>query len=114
MKIAIIGSRNLRLTDIDPYLPNGITEIISGGAKGIDSVAAAYAVANGIPLTEFLPNYARYGRGAPIQRNREIAAYADEAIAFWDGKSKGTMHTVGFFKQLGKKVTVIEIPITDA
>ena len=109
MKIAIIGSRSLCLDNIESYLPDGITEIVSGGAKGIDTVAAAYAKQHGIPLTEFLPDYGRYGRGAPIKRNRDIANYADEAVAFWDGKSKGTMHTVGFFKNLGKKVTVIEI-----
>jgi hypothetical protein len=51
--------------------------------------------------------YDLYGKAAPIKRNREIAEYADEAIAFWDGRSKGTDHAIRFFKKLGKKVTVI-------
>ncbi len=109
MKLAIIGSRNLTVENIGDYLPEGITEIVSGGAKGVDSAAAEYAHTNGLLLTEFLPAYARYGRGAPLQRNKEIATYADEAIAFWDGTSKGTMHTVRLFEKAGKKVTVIRM-----
>ena len=57
MKIAIIGSRRLTVKDIGKYLPNGVTEIISGGAKGVDTLAREYALANGIKLNEFLPDY---------------------------------------------------------
>ena len=107
MKIAIIGSRNLSPVDIEKYLPINISEIVSGGAKGVDRIAAYIAKKNNIPLVEFLPDYARYKRGAPLKRNEEIVKYADEAIAFWDGKSKGTLFTVELFKKAGKKVTVI-------
>ena len=81
MKLAIIGSRNLNVENIGDYIPSGVTEIVSGGAKGIDTLAADYAKENGIALTEFLPDYARYGRGAPIVRNKQIAEYADEVLA---------------------------------
>jgi predicted Rossmann fold nucleotide-binding protein DprA/Smf involved in DNA uptake len=108
MKIAIIGSRNLSVKNLEDYIPENVTEIVSGGAKGIDSDAADYALNHGIRLTVFLPEYARYKRGAPLKRNMRIAEYADECIAFWDGKSKGTMHTVGLFQKLGKNVTVIK------
>ena len=37
MKIAVIGSRNLTVKDLGVYLPENVTEIVSGGAKGIDS-----------------------------------------------------------------------------
>ena len=107
MKLAIIGSRNLTETEIDEYIPCGVTEIVSGGAKGIDTLAREYANKNHIKITEFLPRYDLYGRGAPLKRNGEIAEYADEAIAFWDGKSKGTAYTINLFKKRGKKVTVI-------
>ena len=43
--------------NLEKYLPNGVTEIVSGGAKGIDTCAREYAVSNGIKLTEFLPEY---------------------------------------------------------
>ena len=108
MKLAIIGSRSLNIENLGDYLPNDISEIVSGGAKGIDSQAAEYARQNGLTLTEFLPDYARYGRGAPLKRNEQIAEYADAALAFWDGKSKGTKYTISLFKKLGKRVIVVE------
>ncbi len=108
MKIAVVGSRSLKIDNMGDFLPAGITEIVSGGAKGIDTVAADYARQNNIKLTQFFPEYERYGRAAPLKRNQQIAEYADEVIAFWDGKSKGTMYTVELFKKLGKKITVIE------
>ena len=57
MKLAVIGSRGLTVHDLENYLPKEVTEIVSGGAKGIDACARAYAKANGIKLTEFLPEY---------------------------------------------------------
>lgn len=85
MKIAVIGSRGLKVNDLGKYLPVGVTEIVSGGARGIDTCAREYAGANGLKLTEFLPDYKRYGRGAPLKRNLQIIEYADEVLAFWDG-----------------------------
>ena len=90
MKIAIIGSRNLTVDNLGKYLPEGVTEIVSGGAQGIDTCAREYANANGIKLTEFLPEYEKYGKGAPLRRNLLIIDYADEIFAFWDGASSGT------------------------
>lgn len=48
MKIAIIGSRGLHVNDLEKYLPENVTEIVSGGARGIDSDARAYAQAHGM------------------------------------------------------------------
>ena len=109
MKVAVIGSRNLTVENIGDYLPNETTEIVSGGAKGIDTSAKEYAVANSIKLTEFLPNYAKYKRGAPLKRNMQIIEYADVVIAFWDGKSKGTGFVIDNCNKTGKEVTVIII-----
>ena len=110
MKLAIIGSRSLSHIELENYIPEGVSEIVSGGAKGIDAIARDFAKQKGIPLVEFLPQYSRYGRGAPLKRNEEIALYADEVLALWDGKSKGTAYTIRLFKRLGKKVTVISFP----
>ena len=107
MKIAIIGTRTIFVDNIADYLDNDCDEIVSGGAKGIDTQAANLAKEKGIALTEFLPNYKRYGRAAPLIRNKEIVDYADKVLAFWDGKSKGTANTIDIFKKLNKKVTVI-------
>ena len=107
MRLAVIGSRSLCDIVIDDYIPYNVTEIVSGGAKGIDMLAKDYASRKAIAYTEFLPKYNLYGKGAPIKRNEEIAQYADEAIAFWDGKSKGTEYTVKLFEKLGKEIRVI-------
>ena len=107
MKLAVIGSRNLKSIFIDEYIPKEVSEIVSGGALGIDTLAKEFAQRKGILLTEFLPKYNLYGRAAPIRRNEEIANYADEAIAFWDGKSKGTEYTIKYFKKLGKPIKII-------
>ena len=68
MKVAVVGSRNLRVDDLGKYLPDGVTEIVSGGARGVDTSAREYALAHDIKLTEFLPEYDKYGRSAPLPR----------------------------------------------
>ena len=84
MKIAIVGSRMIGAVDISRYVSRG-DEIVSGGAAGVDRCAAEYARKNGLPLTEFLPQYERYGRAAPLVRNRSIVDYAEKVIAFSRG-----------------------------
>lgn len=107
MKIAIVGSRDLVVDGLEKYLPDGVEEIVSGGAKGIDSCAREYALRNNIKLTEFLPDYKRYGgRAAPLKRNLQIAEYADMVIAFWDGVSTGTKYTIDEARKRGKKAEV--------
>lgn len=81
-----------------------VSTIISGGAVGVDSFAAEYAKGHCIELVEFLPEYDKYGRSAPLIRNKKIVDLCDEVFAFWDGKSRGTMHTVNYAKKLGKPV----------
>ena len=94
MKVAIVGSRGLLVEDLGQYLPETVTEIVTGGAKGIDSCAMRYAEAHQIKLVTFLPDYRRYGRGAPLKRNIEIIEYTDCVLAFWDGKSSGTRFVI--------------------
>lgn len=106
MKIAIIGSRNLTVKDLKQYLPENVTEIVSGGAAGIDSCAREYARTNGMKLTEFFPNYEKYGRRAPIIRNDLIIDYADMVLAFWDGSSRGTKYVIESCKKKNKKIAV--------
>ena len=56
MKVAVIGSRSLTVQKLEEYLPQGVTEIVSGRAKGIDTCAREYALREGLKLTEFLPD----------------------------------------------------------
>lgn len=106
MKIAIIGSRNLFIKELENYLPQGTSEIVSGGAKGIDACAEIYALKNNLPLKKFLPDYEKFGKSAPLNRNLQIIDYADEVIAFWDGESHGTKFVIDNCRKRGKKITV--------
>ena len=106
MKVAVIGSRNLVVQDLGKYLPEETMEIVSGGTKGIDTCARKYALANGLKLTEFLPEYNRYGRGAPLKRNLQIIEYADCVLAFWDGQSRGTKFVIQHCKEQNKPIRV--------
>ena len=101
MKVAIIGSRDLDV-DIEKYIPENTTMIISGGAKGIDSLAENYANEHNIPTIIFEPDYSKYGRKAPLVRNQLIAKEADIIVAIWDGKSKGTAYTINYAQKIGK------------
>ncbi len=69
MRLAIVGSRNCPPINIDSYLSERPDSIVSGGAIGVDSYAKDYAMRNGIPLLEFLPDYKKYKKQAPILRN---------------------------------------------
>lgn len=109
MKVAIIGSRGLKVDNLEKYLPKDTTEIVSGGAKGVDNSAKQYALSHGIKFTEFLPEYDKYGRAAPLKRNIAIIEYSDIVIAFWDGKSRGTSHIIGNCKKRNIPVTIFKL-----
>lgn len=106
MKVAVIGSRGLSVSDLGRYLPKNTTEIVSGGARGVDTSAREYALSHGIKLTEFMPEYTRFGRSAPLKRNITIIEYSDIVLAFWDGKSRGTKFVIDNCRKLGVEVRV--------
>ncbi len=107
MRVAVVGSRGLTVDDLGKYLPEGTTEIVSGGARGIDTCAGQYAVSHGIKLTEILPEYGKYGRAAPIKRNDIIIQNADIVLAFWDGTSHGTRYVINKCREMNVEVKVI-------
>lgn len=109
MKVAIIGSRSLIDIDIEKYVPENTDTIISGGAKGIDSLAQEYAELHNIPTIIFEPEYRKYGKIAPIIRDKQIVQAADIVIAIWDGKSKGTRFTLEYANKIGKRTFTYRI-----
>lgn len=112
MKLAIIGSRGFAdyalLSATLAAWPVPLTAIVSGGAAGADELAARFGAEHGVPLEIFLPDYARYGRLAPIQRNGLIISASDQVLAFWDSHSRGTQHALRLAKRLGKPCHVVE------
>jgi len=106
IKRSVIGSRGITAVNLEKYLPSDTNEIVSGGAKGVDTVAKDYAIKSNLKLTEFLPEYDKYGRSAPLKRNITIIEYADIVLAFWDGKSRGTKFVIENCKRLNVPVKI--------
>lgn len=97
MRIAIVGSRGYSALDaVRQYvrsLPTG-TEIVSGGARGVDSAAETEARKCGFPVRIFHARWDIYGRSAGMMRNEVMLNNCDSVTAFWDGKSPGTKHMI--------------------
>ena len=112
MRVAVIGSRDADEQVLDlirKHLPPYTTEIVSGGAKGVDRAAGQIAAEEGIPFREFLPDYTAHGKRAPLVRNDRIIEYADMVLAFWDGESHGTKYVIGECLKRGKRVVYIPL-----
>jgi hypothetical protein len=86
---------------------HSITEIISGGARGADSLGERYAKDKCVDLKIFPAKWDIYGKSAGYKRNIEMSENADALIAFWDGKSKGTKHMIETANKKGLKVFII-------
>ena len=110
MRTIIAGSRDI----VDPrVIPDAveesefeITQVISGGARGVDALAIAYADLHKIPLRIFRANWDKHGKSAGYIRNQEMANYAEALIAIWDSKSVGTKHMIKIATDLGLSVHV--------
>ena len=82
-------------------------EIVSGKAKGADSLGEKWGKINGCHIAEFPAQWDKYGKSAGYKRNEEMAKYADALIAFWDGESRGTKHMIDLAKRYELKIRVI-------
>lgn len=110
MRTIIAGSREVT----DPELVKRavancgwtITGVVSGCARGADTLGAEWALANGVPLFEYPADWDRYGKKAGMIRNKEMARYAQALIAIWDGESRGTKHMIEHATEHGLPVYV--------
>ena len=97
MKVAVVGSRTLNGPHyylIAGNIPGGASEIVSGGAAGVDRLAERYAAEHGLPMTVIRPDYKTYDRMAPLIRNSEIIEKSDFVLILWDGRSRGTLNVI--------------------
>ena len=83
--------------------------ILSGMARGTDSLAVRYAHEKDYALEEYPAHWETGGKRAGVIRNAEMAATADALIAFWDGNSKGTYDMITKARKKGLAVRVIRI-----
>lgn len=87
-------------------------ELVSGGAKGVDTMVEKFAKKFDIPFVEFpvtSNDWKIFGRGAGNLRNNKMIEYGDYIVAFWDGKSRGTQHLIQSSKKRKKPVDIIYI-----
>jgi len=116
MIVAVIGGRRFfdrawlyhKLDELNSRTP--ITMVVSGGARGADSFAYAYAIERGITFVCHPPLRAEveemgFARAAK-RRNLRIVEHADFIAAFPDPQSVGTYHAVSLAKKLGKSGAV--------
>ena len=110
MKLAIVGSRTfsdyeLLKTTIDQIPTPSL--IVSGGARGADTLAEQYARERGIPTKIFLPDWKLHGKVAGFIRNELIVKECDFLVAFWDGKSNGTRNSISHAKEMKKEFLIV-------
>lgn len=119
MKIAIVGSRDVSAkleleisAQIEALIEYLIcvrrveVTVVSGGARGVDSIARRVAEDAWVPCQEFIPDWEKHGKKAGFLRNKQIVDACDELHAWWDGKSKGTKHSIDLARKAGKPVTI--------
>jgi hypothetical protein len=114
MKVAVVGSRGfsdykLLSETLDKIK---ITLIVSGSAKGADTLGEQYAKENNIPTKIFPPDWEKHGKMAGFLRNTDIINEAELVVAFWDNISKGTLDSINKAKKLDKKIIIINYELT--
>lgn len=111
MKLIIAGSRTRypsiqTINDATADYELFPSEIVSGGARGADMAGEVYAKHYNFPIKRFDADWST-GKGAGFARNSQMADYADVALVFWDGVSKGSLHMVDEMRRRGKPVHLI-------
>lgn len=113
MKLIIAGTRDFNIYSLLKekvlHLTKdvNITHIISGGARGADSLGERFAREHDIEIIRKPAEWDKYGKSAGFRRNSEMADEGDLLIAFWDGKSKGTAHMIDLANEKGLKIRVV-------
>ena len=96
-----------------------LTRIISGGARGADTLGERFANEMGLEISRFIPDWDGLGKRAGYVRNAEMAKFAVEddndgmLIAFWDGQSRGTKHMIDLAKRYGLEVHVVNYKVNN-
>ena len=123
LRIIIAGSRDfndyellkksvIEIITKKTMLPD-LTRIVSGGARGADTLGERFANEMGLEISRFIPDWDGLGKRAGYVRNAEMAKFAVEddndgmLIAFWDGQSRGTKHMIDLAKRYGLEVHVV-------
>ena len=111
MKVIIAGSRHFHnyqlVEDTIKRLGLEIDEVVYGGAPGTDYLGLLWARKHKVKVKTFLAEWSVYGGAAGPLRNKQMAEYGDYLLAFWNGKSKGTLSVIQYAQKTGKPCDVI-------
>jgi hypothetical protein len=111
MRTIIAGSRDCRsMKAVLHAVANcgwSITVVLSGAARGADTLGENWAEDHDIPVERFPAEWETRGKGAGFFRNAQMANKADALIALWDGKSRGTEHMIRCAKARNLKIFVL-------
>ena len=111
MKILVCGSRTWINRDVIREKLSDFTgdvTVIHGGARGADSIAAEVSCDYGFEVITFYANWEKWGRFAGVIRNLQmLEENPDLVIAFWDGVSRGTAHTIKEAKKRKIPVNIV-------
>jgi hypothetical protein len=122
MKLIIAGSRHINLNsddllncieELDIYELGDITEVVSGGASGIDASGEQLARDYCTPITRFIPKWEEFGKAAGPIRNRQMAEYADALLLIWDGKSRGSYSILCEMNKLHKPIYTVIVQVSN-
>lgn len=117
MKLAIVGSRTYTNYEMfKKYLHLALDRlgwkydiIISGGARGVDSLAKRYWEEEKKPFIELLADWDNLGNGAGNIRNTEVVMQCTHMLAFWDYRSQGTADAIQKAYQFNKEIHKIDL-----
>lgn len=109
MRVIVAGSRGVTseavvlqaLRDANLILGINPTTVVSGAARGVDSLGEAIARKHGLNIRRYPADWNRYGKGAGYRRNKVMAAESDALVAVWDGTSPGTRHMISTAQAAG-------------
>jgi hypothetical protein len=111
MKVIVAGSRKIVDKEkVERAIKDSgfvFTELVSGGASGVDYLGEQIAVSQKIPIKIFKPDWDNLGKYAGPARNKQMAEYSDALVAIWDGSSKGTNSMIKEMTKLKKLVYVV-------
>lgn len=114
--LAVIGSRTFTDRDLAfAWLDRINSElgpfdmVVSGGARGADALGELWSKYRGIKPKIFKADWSKYGKQAGYIRNSSIIDAADIVVAFWDGISNGTKHSIELSKKSNTPILVIDM-----
>jgi hypothetical protein len=90
--------------------PADVERVIHGDARGADKMGERWALAHGLQVNILRPDWKRLGRSAGFKRNVQLVARANYLIAFWDGRSRGTAHSIQLAQAKGIPFSVYRFP----